>query len=61
MSMHHSGDPCRGNANARLYLLSDIRIGFLRDHCGQVPHGRPPLVNRLWGEGHASALELPLV
>jgi len=31
------------------------------DHCGQVPHGRPPLVNLLRGEGHASALELPLV
>jgi putative CocE/NonD family hydrolase len=30
------------------------------DHCGQVPHGRPPLVKLFWGEGHASALELPL-
>jgi hypothetical protein len=30
------------------------------DHCGQVPHGRPPLVNLLRGEDHASALELPL-
>jgi hypothetical protein len=30
------------------------------DHCGQVPHGRPPLVNLFRGEGHASALELPL-
>jgi putative CocE/NonD family hydrolase len=30
------------------------------DHCGQVPHGRPPLVTMLRGEGRASALELPL-
>ena len=30
------------------------------DHCGQVPHGRPPLVTLLRGEGHASVLELPL-
>lgn len=30
------------------------------DHCGQVPHGRPPLVTMLWGEGHASALDLPV-
>jgi len=31
------------------------------DHCGQVPHGRPPLLTLLRGEGRASALELPLV
>jgi len=30
------------------------------DHCGQVPHGRPPLVTMLWGEGRASVLVLPL-
>jgi predicted acyl esterase len=30
------------------------------DHCGQVPHGRPPLLKMCWGEGHASVLELPL-
>ncbi len=30
------------------------------DHCGQVPHGRPPLLKMSWGGGHASALELPL-
>jgi len=30
------------------------------DHCGQVPHGRPPLLTVLRGEGRASALELPL-
>ena len=30
------------------------------DHCGQVPHGRPPLLKMIWGEGHASVLELPL-
>ena len=30
------------------------------DHCGQVPHGRPPRIKILRGEGHASALELPL-
>jgi uncharacterized protein len=31
------------------------------DHCAQVPHGRPPLIRMLWGEGNASALELPMV
>jgi len=31
------------------------------DHCGQVPHGRPPLVRILWGEGHVSQLELPML
>jgi putative CocE/NonD family hydrolase len=31
------------------------------DHCGQVPHGRPPLLTVLWGEGNASVLELPLM
>lgn len=30
------------------------------DHCGQVPHGRPPLVTMLYGKGGASALELPV-
>jgi len=30
------------------------------DHCGQVPHGRPPLVEMCWGEGRASALALPI-
>ena len=30
------------------------------DHCGQVPHGRPPLLKILRGDGHGSVLELPL-
>jgi putative CocE/NonD family hydrolase len=30
------------------------------DHCGQVPHGRPPLLTLFRGNGRASALELPL-
>jgi uncharacterized protein len=30
------------------------------DHCGQIPHGRPPLLRIWWGRGHASSLELPL-
>jgi uncharacterized protein len=30
------------------------------DHCGQVPHGRPPLLTVLKGAKQASALELPL-
>jgi predicted acyl esterase len=42
---------------------SRIRVsiaGADDDHCGQVPHGRPPLLTVRWGEGHASVLELPL-
>lgn len=42
---------------------SQIRLsiaGADDDHCGQVPHGRPPLLDLFRGEGHASALELPL-
>jgi uncharacterized protein len=31
------------------------------DHCAQVPHGRPPLIRMMRGEGHASVLELPMV
>jgi predicted acyl esterase len=31
------------------------------DHCGQVPHGRPPLLKMAWGGDNASVLELPLV
>ncbi|MFB9269966.1 CocE/NonD family hydrolase [Bradyrhizobium erythrophlei] len=31
------------------------------DHCGQIPHGRPPLVTIRWGEGHVSRLELPVL
>ncbi len=31
------------------------------DHCGQVPHGRPPALRILWGEGNASHVELPLL
>jgi putative CocE/NonD family hydrolase len=31
------------------------------DHCGQVPHGRPPLLTMLWGGKSASVLELPLI
>jgi len=30
------------------------------DHCGQVPHGRPPLLKMFRGEGNASVLGLPL-
>jgi putative CocE/NonD family hydrolase len=30
------------------------------DHCGQVPHGRPPLLTVLRGGASASQLELPL-
>ncbi len=30
------------------------------DHCGQVPHGRPPLLKILRGGASASRLELPL-
>jgi predicted acyl esterase len=30
------------------------------DHCGQVPHGRPPLLKMFWGRSHPSVLELPL-
>ncbi len=30
------------------------------DHCGQVPHGRPPLLTILRGGGNASRLVLPL-
>jgi hypothetical protein len=30
------------------------------DHCGQVPHGRPPLLNVFRGGSNASSLELPL-
>jgi putative CocE/NonD family hydrolase len=31
------------------------------DHCGQVPHGRPPAITLRLGDGFASLLELPLV
>lgn len=31
------------------------------DHCGQVPHGRPPALRILWGEGNASCVELPFL
>jgi uncharacterized protein len=31
------------------------------DHCVQIPHGRPPRLSILHGEGHASRLTLPLV
>ncbi|HEU0146907.1 MAG TPA: CocE/NonD family hydrolase [Bradyrhizobium sp.] len=43
---------------------SRIRLsiaGHDDDHCGQVPHGRPPVITLRWGEGFASALDLPLV
>ena len=43
---------------------SHIRLsiaGADDDHCAQVPHGRPPLLRMLWGEGHESVLELPMV
>ncbi len=30
------------------------------DHCGQVPHGRPPLLTLHRGEGLASAIRLPV-
>ena len=31
------------------------------DHCGQVPHGRPPLITMMRGGENASAIELPLI
>jgi predicted acyl esterase len=31
------------------------------DHCAQVPHGRPPLIKVLWGEGNTSVLDLPMM
>jgi putative CocE/NonD family hydrolase len=31
------------------------------DHCGQVPHGRPPLLTLSWGADHVSTLELPML
>lgn len=43
---------------------SRIRVslaGADRDHCGQVPHGRPPLWEIGHGEGQASCISLPLV
>lgn len=43
---------------------SSLRLsiaGADADHCGQVPHGRPPRLNVSLGGVHASALELPLV
>ncbi|WP_315742997.1 MULTISPECIES: CocE/NonD family hydrolase [unclassified Bradyrhizobium] len=43
---------------------SRIRIsiaGHDDDHCGQVPHGRPPLITLMRGGDNASAIELPLV
>ena len=43
---------------------SRIRLsiaGADADHCGQVPHGRPPLLRVLFGGCHASAIELPMV
>ncbi|SHJ00815.1 hypothetical protein SAMN02745194_01559 [Roseomonas rosea] len=42
---------------------SRIRLsvaGADADHCVQVPHGRPPVLNLLRGGERASALELPL-
>ncbi len=43
---------------------SRIRLsltGADADHCGQVPHGRPPLLTVAFGGERASALHLPLV
>ncbi|CAN7621226.1 CocE/NonD family hydrolase [Bosea sp. LjRoot9] len=43
---------------------SRIRLslaGADADHCGQVPHGRPPLLKLAFGGQQASALILPLV
>ena len=43
---------------------SRIRLsiaGADADHCGQVPHGRPPLLTVMFGGHQASRLELPLV
>ncbi len=42
---------------------SRIRLsiaGADADHCGQVPHGRPPLLTLAFGGERASALHLPL-
>ena len=41
---------------------SRIRLslaGADSDHCGQVPHGRPPRLTILWGGPDGSAIELP--
>jgi class 3 adenylate cyclase len=35
--------------------------GADNDHCGQVPHGRPPFVKILRGGDNASQLELPML
>ena len=43
---------------------SRIRLsiaGADADHCGQVPHGRPPLLTVMFGGHQASVFELPLV
>ncbi len=48
----------RFSAGSRIRLSIS---GADNDHCAQVPHGRPPLIRMLWGEGNASALELPMV
>ncbi len=43
---------------------SRIRLsiaGADADHCGQIPHGRPPLLTIMFGGHQASVLELPLV
>lgn len=41
---------------------SRIRLSFAGadgDHCGQVPHGRPPRLTVSWGGSRASAITLP--
>jgi putative CocE/NonD family hydrolase len=43
---------------------SRIRLsiaGADNDHCGQVPHGRPPVISMMRGGEDASAIELPMV
>jgi putative CocE/NonD family hydrolase len=42
---------------------SRIRVsiaGADDDHCGQVPHGRPPVITMMRGDEFASVIELPL-
>jgi uncharacterized protein len=48
----------------RFSVGSRIRLsiaGADDDHCGQVPHGRPPLLKILRGGDNASLLELPVL
>jgi uncharacterized protein len=48
----------RFSAGSRIRLSM---AGADDDHCGQVPHGRPPLLTILRGGDNASLLELPVL